>query len=713
MIQSIIKIGQQSYLLSTLLIFSIVILNNCGNGSDSDSTLQSTETTSASLKILWHDGVDQQNLGEDKLATAAALDCLAIGVDHVFCQVYDTSGALLATGGPWSCLVGSGRIDDIPSGPDRTFVVLAEDVDNNIRYHGQTSGITIKANEITEGVVVKANPFIPSLQLPDNNARVIVNSFELNWEALQNAYEYRILISENPDLTGLVVNAVTSIPLYEPMDLIPEREYYWVVRAIDQYGNEGQMADVRRFETVPADIEDTVPPTIPVGLTGVATSASQIDISWDGANDDFAVNGYWIYRNGAQLGQTAATSYSDTALIPSTEYCYRVEAFDMAGNTSGQSSPICVTTLDSVVWYRDQDGDGFGDPANSIETSDPGIGYVADNTDCNDQEETIHPGAPEECDDGIDQNCSGSDQVCPPAPEDLDGDGYIEDDCNDNNFNIHPGANELCDGVDNDCDGAVDEGLSRETTCGAGACSNTGAAICSNGRWDDNCEPRPGTAEVCDGVDNNCDGAVDEGLSGETDTTCGVGACRNTGTRRCENGRWSESCVPNEPRAEICDNVDNDCDDAVDEELTRETTCGVGACMRSGTEFCRNGDWLNSCEEGVPGTEICDNVDNDCDGQVDEELSRSETGRPCGVGACMREGTETCINGSWSYSCTPGQPGIENCDNVGVDNDCDGQVNEGFGVEESYGNENCDDGIDNDCDGLTDVDDCGSYGQSD
>jgi hypothetical protein len=79
----------------------------------------------------------------------------------------------------------------------------------------------------------------------------------------------------------------------------------------------------------------------------------------------------------------------------------------------------------------------------------------------------------------------------------------------------------------------------------------------------------------------------------------------------------------------------------------------------------------------------------------------------------MREGTETCINGSWSYSCTPGQPGIENCDNVGVDNDCDGQVNEGFGVEESYGNENCDDGIDNDCDGLTDVDDCGSYGQSD
>jgi hypothetical protein len=63
----------------------MVMLNNCGNGSDSDSTLQSTETTSASLKILWNDEGDQQNLGEDKFATPSALDFLSIGIDHVFC----------------------------------------------------------------------------------------------------------------------------------------------------------------------------------------------------------------------------------------------------------------------------------------------------------------------------------------------------------------------------------------------------------------------------------------------------------------------------------------------------------------------------------------------------------------------------------------------------------------------------------------------------
>mgnify|MGYP003564720886 CR=1 FL=1 len=510
MIGSRINLALYSDLLFVLLIFLIVIINGCGDGSNNTSTLQSTEITSIPLKIFWHNGSDKQNLGEDELA--AALDCAANGVDHVVCQVYDTFGTLLATGGPWSCSVGTGRIDVMASGSDRTFVVLAEDINNNIGYHGQTSGITIEVNKVTEGVIVDAYPFIPSLQLPTDGVRVIVNSFELNWEALQNAYEYRLLISENPDLTDPVVNAVTSTPPYEPIDLIPVRQYYWAVRALDQYGNEGHMDDVRRFETVSSDYEDTVPPEIPTGLTGVAVSASRIDISWNDASDDFAVNGYRIYRGDAQF-QTAATSYSDIALNPSTRYCYRIEAFDMAGNASGQSDSTCVTTLDSWVLYRDQDGDGFGDPARSIETQDPTAGYVADNTDCNDQEETIHPGAPEECDDGIDQDCNGSDQACPPGPEDLDGDGYIEDDCNNNNSNIHPGANEVCDGVDNDCDRAVDEGLSRPTTCGIGACAgNTGTASCINGEWSNSCDPYAGaTEEVCsDEVDNDCDGGTDE-----------------------------------------------------------------------------------------------------------------------------------------------------------------------------------------------------------
>ena len=83
-------------------------------------------------------------------------------------------------------------------------------------------------------------------------------------------------------------------------------------------------------------------------------------------------------------------------------------------------------------------------------------GFTAAN-DCNDNDASIYPGAPEICDDGIDQDCNGSDAIC----GDLDGDGFMAissggEDCNDNNAQVYPGAEEICDGFDNDCDGIVD-----------------------------------------------------------------------------------------------------------------------------------------------------------------------------------------------------------------------------------------------------------------
>jgi hypothetical protein len=120
---------------------------------------------------------------------------------------------------------------------------------------------------------------------------------------------------------------------------------------------------------------------------------------------------------------------------------------------------------------------------------------------------------------------------------DTDGDGYsIEGgecglvDCDDSNSGIYPGAPELCDNQDNQCPGddghgEIDEGLTRATVCGQGACASTGTETCTAGVWGyDTCTPGSPSNEVCnDGIDNDCDGDTDS-----ADLDCpdpGPGAC--------------------------------------------------------------------------------------------------------------------------------------------------------------------------------------------
>jgi len=114
----------------------------------------------------------------------------------------------------------------------------------------------------------------------------------------------------------------------------------------------------------------------------------------------------------------------------------------------------------------DNDCDGFIDEGcSSLEDLD-GDGYTVDEGDCDDLNPSIYPGAPEICGDGIDQNCDGSDLDCgeDDEPVDNDGDGYTveEGDCDDNNPYVYPGAFELNDGLDNDCDGIIDEGFNDD-----------------------------------------------------------------------------------------------------------------------------------------------------------------------------------------------------------------------------------------------------------
>jgi hypothetical protein len=237
------------------------------------------------------------------------------------------------------------------------------------------------------------------------------------------------------------------------------------------------------------------------------------------------------------------------------------------------------------------------------------------------------------------------------------------------------GGTETCDGLDNDCDGLVDEDLGS-TTCGVGACQ-TMTANCVGG-IPQTCQPLPPSPEICDGLDNDCDGSVDEDQGVKA---CGQGECKVT-VAACLGG-VSQTCTPKAPTAEICDTKDNNCDGVVDEGCAcvdgatqscysgSAGTAGLGMC-KAGTQTCSGGQWGTCAGEVVDAPEACDGVDNDCNGLVDDGLGSTS----CGAGACQVT-VQNCVGGT-PQTCTPGQPSAEICD--GVDNDCNGAVDDGLGT---------------------------------
>ncbi len=327
---------------------------------------------------------------------------------------------------------------------------------------------------------------------------------------------------------------------------------------------------------------------------------------------------------------------------------------------------------------------------------DDGDGWTENQGDCDDTDSSVHPNAEEvlnetddDCDGVIDEGTVGYDD---------DGDTWTEldGDCDDDDASTYPGATEQCDGTDNDCDEAVDEDTvcyddDGDCFCEGGSCTGSVFSGCHKlaiGDCDDaDSSSFPGGTEVADAADNDCDGTIDEGTSAyddDGDCYCETGTCQGSvdvtctviSDGDCDDG--NDDISPGEP--ELCDSIDNDCDGSVDEsDATDATTwyqdgdgdsygnpsvssvsCTQPSGYVSDSSDCNDSDssinpttywyldsdgdgygsasyWVQQCTQpsgyvsnysdcndsrssAYPGaTEYCNSYDDDCDGDTDED----------------------------------------------------------------------------------------------
>ncbi len=385
----------------------------------------------------------------------------------------------------------------------------------------------------------------------------------------------------------------------------------------------------------------------------------------------------------------------------------------------------CAGPAGDGACFSDADADGYG----VGEALPCAAGLAARGGDCDDDDAAVHPAAEEACN-GADDDCDGEadDGLAVTWYLDEDGDGFGQEarvlsvgchapalgaaatgDCDDRDPAVNPGAPEACNLLDDDCDGDVDEdagprwyvdadgdGYGDATDPGTPACEAPADRVADGGDCDDaDINVSPAAAETCDGRDEDCDLAVDDGTGprwyadadgdGYGDPAAPRDACEQPVGHVADGTDCDDADArvhPGAAEADCDDRTDYNCDGSVGRADADDD--GWAAC-----EECADDDGARSPD----ATETCNTVDDDCDGVVDEDDAADAL-------TWYLDADGDGYGGDWDPTWACAQPAgyapsADDCD------DADAATNPGAP-------EVCDDGVDNDCDDTRSG--CGIWG---
>ena len=358
--------------------------------------------------------------------------------------------------------------------------------------------------------------------------------------------------------------------------------------------------------------------------------------------------------------------------VPSTENCSGGVDDDCDGTVD--NGPGCVCKIGETKPC----GKDTGECQKGVATCLDGKSYSSCKGDRGPTAEQCN-GKDDDCNGVIDDNLKGLGQACTdPSKKGLCSQGTTVCQSGALLCKTPTPQTETCDGKDNNCNGAIDDIPSLNQACQLaqqkGEC-RIGQWRCINNTKTCKQTIQP-TAEQCDGKDNNCNGTIDD--IPNLNKTCAVpqskGVC-SVGQWRCSGNQVTcQQTV--QPSNELCNGKDDNCDGMLDNVVGLGQNCTLS--NRKGE--CRTGAWAcinnaKQCKQTTQSTpEQCDGKDNDCNGTIDDNIA--QVGQACSIsgkqGQCSR-GTYVC---NQTLQCQQtNQPQTEFCDQT--DNDCDGNLNNG------------------------------------